>query len=97
MSSRPWPLESKAEAVRRALAINTEWHPRIARETAIKNWKSRKGNLNGRPHPSETLPWVGWWVISKKRYLKKRERNSNFIRSSKGAVMNISYETFSIG
>lgn len=52
MSARPIGLESKAAAVRIALAHNRDWHPRIARERAVRNWKARKGNLAGRPHPS---------------------------------------------
>lgn len=76
MSTRPFGLESKADAVRIALAHCGDWHPRLAREFAIRNWKGRKGNLNGRQHPRDRISWQGWLTITRARYLRRLERNA---------------------
>lgn len=79
MSARPIGLESKAVAVRIALAHNRDWHPRLARERAIRDWKARKGNLTGRPHPSERVGWQGWLAITAARYRRALERNAELM------------------
>jgi len=85
VSARPMGLESKAAAVRIALTLthNGDWHPRIARERAIRNWKARKGNLTGRPHPSERIGWEGWKAITRARYLRWLERNAAMLERSR--------------
>lgn len=74
-------LESKAEAVRRALEQNElrrakglAWPKKEVLTFAVANWKARRGNLSGRPHPSERMPWPVWRSVTAKRYAKRMQR-----------------------
>ncbi len=69
-------LESKAEAIRRAFAhpANAGFVKKWVRIYAIQNWKARYGNLSGRPHPSERMPWAKWKRLTAHRYAKRMAR-----------------------
>ena len=69
-------IESKAEAVRLALAnpALSHWTRRGIRDFAIRNWKARRGNKGGRPHPSEKMDWHVWLSVTRKRRIAAEAR-----------------------
>lgn len=69
MLKRPMHMESKADAVRAAMhhPHNAGLSKKGIRTFAIRDWKARMGNLNGRPHPSEAMPWKVWLSVTAKR------------------------------
>lgn len=69
-------LESKAEAVRRAFAHPhyVGWDKKAVRDFAVANWKARRGNLMGRPHPSENMPWPNWRSVTEHRLRNRLAR-----------------------
>lgn len=49
------------------------WDRKSIREIGTANWKARRANLQGRPHPSENMDWADWLVITENRRIE-RER-----------------------
>ena len=76
MTGRRWPLESKAACVRLYLSLPeyADVPKKELRDYAVRVWKARKGNLNGRVHPKDRLSWSQWRSISDKRYTRRLQR-----------------------
>ena len=51
------------------------WNRKSIREIGTANWKARRANLQGRPHPSDSMEWTDWLIITENRRIERENRN----------------------